>query len=226
MFKRRQAFLRRLVELQEAERREIARELHDRVGQTLVALRINMHMVRSRLDEHDDPAIRGRNEESIELVESAFKSVQDVMYGLRPPMLDDHGLVASLEWHAKEVGRRSGLRIDVLGRADLRASADVELALFRIAQEALANVARHAGAKSVTIDVSTDAKSISLAIEDDGVGFSGEDGLAERAGFGFISMRERAEAIDGTFAIASDEGKGTRIVVTVPLDLGDTGPDL
>jgi two-component system sensor histidine kinase UhpB len=210
-----QALTHRLVDLQETERRDIARELHDRVGQTLTALRINIDMINTRLGERDDPVIRGRNDDSLQLIETAFMAVQNVMYELRPPMIDEYGLIAPLQWYAKRFADRTGIRVEVRGDEDWRCGPDVELALFRVAQEALNNVARHAHARHVTIALEEAAGCVVLTIRDDGVGFDRED-PAERPGYGFITMRERADALGGTFEAFSEKGKGTRITVKVP----------
>ncbi len=211
-----QALTRRLVELQETQRRDLSRELHDRVGQTLTAMRINMDMIRTRLAEHDDALIRRRNNDSLELIESAFKAVENVMYELRPPMIDEYGLIAPLQWYAKKFTARSGIRVTVRGDENWRCGPEIELALFRIAQEALNNVARHAQARHVAIELREIGPHIVLTIEDDGVGFDREADRTEKAGYGFITMRERAEAVGGTFALQSESGKGTRITVSVP----------
>jgi len=210
------ALTRRMVGLQEQERRDIARELHDCVGQTLTAMRINMDMIRTRLAEHDDALIRRRNNDSLELIESAFKAVENVMYELRPPMIDEYGLIAPLQWYAKKFADRTGIRVEVRGDENWRCGPEIELALFRIAQEALNNVARHAQARHVAIELREIGPHIVLTIEDDGVGFDREADRTEKAGYGFITMRERAEAVGGTFALQSESGKGTRITVSVP----------
>jgi signal transduction histidine kinase len=211
-----QALTRRLVELQETQRRDISRELHDRVGQTLTAMRINMDMIRTRLAKHDDALIRSRNNDSLELIESAFSAVENVMYELRPPMIDDYGLIAPLQWYAKKFTDRTGIRVEVRGDENWRCGPEIELALFRIAQEALNNVARHAQARRVAIELRETGPHIVFIIEDDGVGFDREADRMENAGYGFITMRERAEAAGGTFAAHSGSGKGTRITVSVP----------
>jgi PAS domain S-box-containing protein len=211
-----QALTHRLVELQEKERRDISRELHDRVGQTLTAMRINMDLIRTRLAERDDAVIRARNDDSLQLIESAFKSVENVMYELRPPMIDEYGIIAPLQWYAKKFSDRTGIEVEVRGDEDWRCGPEVELALFRIAQEALNNVVRHARARHVVIELQETSSQIVLTIQDDGVGFDREDDRAERAGYGFSTMRERAEAVRGTFEARSEKGKGTRITVKVP----------
>jgi PAS domain S-box-containing protein len=211
-----QALTHRLVELQETERRDIARELHDRVGQTLTAMRINMDMIRTRLADHDDALIRARNDDSLELMESAFKAVENVMYDLRPPMLDEFGLIAPLRWYAKKFTERTAIRVEVGGDDGWRCGPDVELALFRIAQEALNNVARHARARDVAIDLREIGTNIVLTIEDDGVGFDFDAQRTGKKGYGLTTMRERAEAVGGSFEAHSEKGKGTRIRVEVP----------
>ena len=220
------ALTRRLVRLQDQERRDMARELHDRVGQNLTAMRINMDIIRTRLAQHDDSAIRARAEDSMQLIESTFKAVQNVMYDLRPPMLDEYGLGASLEWYAKEFTERTGIRVESFGAEDLRMSPDVEIALFRIAQEALNNVARHSQAKNVRIELRQREAETVFSIQDDGVGFDVERDRPARVGYGLVTMRERAEAAGGALSTSSEKGHGTRITVTVPRNAGPERPTL
>jgi signal transduction histidine kinase len=212
-----QALSHRLVELQESERRQLSRELHDRVGQTLTATRINMDMIRIRLTEQDDAIIRERNDDSLVLIESAFEAIKNVMYELRPPMIDEHGPIVALQWYARKFTDRTGIRVEVRGREERRCAPEIELSLFRIAQEALNNVARHAQARHVVVELRAADQEIELIIEDDGVGFDPSvDHASERIGFGFVTMRERSEALGGTFEAASKKGQGTRIRVCVP----------
>jgi two-component system sensor histidine kinase UhpB len=178
-------------------------------------MRINMDLIRKRLDERDDPSIRSRNEDTRSLIESAFKAVQNVMYELRPPMLEEHGLVAPLQWYAKQFSERTGIRVEVHGDEDRRCSPEVELALFRIAQEALNNVARHAQARCVQIEFRDTGDEVVFTIEDDGKGFGGAGERGAKAGYGLITMRERADSVGGTFEASSAGGRGTRITVKV-----------
>lgn len=211
----RKAMSRRLVDLQEAERREMSRELHDRVGQTLTALRINLDLVRRRLEAHPDDVIRERNDDSLELIDLAFKAVENVMYELRPPLLDEYGLVAPLQWYARNFAKRTGICVEVRGDEPSRWFPEVELALFRIAQEALTNVARHAKASRVDIEVRQLPEELVLDIHDNGVGLEPRDPSTPRPGYGLVGMRERAEAVGGTLEVISETGAGTRIVVRV-----------
>jgi signal transduction histidine kinase len=210
-----QALTRRLIELKEAERRNLANELHDRVGQTLTAMRINMDMIRIRLDAHDDAEIRKRNDDSLELIASAFKAVENVMYELHPPGIEEHGLIAPLRWHATKFTQRTCIPVEIRGRDDRRHPVDAELAMFRIAQEALTNVARHSGARRVIVELRDTGREVLFTIEDDGNGFERER-LPPGKGYGMSTMRERASAIGGTLEVHSERDRGTRITVRVP----------
>jgi signal transduction histidine kinase len=206
----------RLVSLQDTERRDIARELHDRVGQNLTAMRINIDLIRARLDGNGDAQIRARAEDSMRLIDSTFKAVQNVMYDLRPPMLDEYGLGPSLRWYAKEFTDRTGIRVETFDGDDLRLGPDAEIALFRIAQEALNNAARHSQAKNMRIDLRQAEAETVFTVQDDGAGFDAERARPAKVGYGLVTMRERAEAVGGTFAMSSEKGRGTRITVKVP----------
>lgn len=206
---------RRLVDVQDEERRDIARELHDRVGQNLTAMRLNVDFIRTRLEARDDAGIRARADDSMHLIDGMFKAVQNVMYDLRPPMLDEYGLGPSLRWYAKEFANRTGIRVETFDGDDPRLAPDVEAALFRIAQEALNNAARHSQAKSVHIDLHEDEGEVVFTIEDDGVGFE-EGETTGKVGYGLVTMRERAEAVGATFSMSSEKGSGTRVTVRIP----------
>ncbi len=179
-------------------------------------MRINMDLIRTRLDKHDDALIRARNEDCLQLIDSTFNAVRNVMYDLRPPMLDEYGLIAPLQWYAKQFTERTGMRVEIRGVEGWRWGPEVEIALFRIAQEALNNVARHSGAKNVRIELRGSAEEAVLTVEDDGVGLDTERDRVEKIGYGLITMRERAEALGGTFETSSEKGRGMRITVKVP----------
>jgi PAS domain S-box-containing protein len=208
---------RRLVQAEEAERRRLARELHDRVGQSLSALNINLDIV-SRESHALTPALRQRLDDSLGLVDSTLQSIENVMAELRPPLLDEYGLGAALGWHAEEFARRTGVRVAVADRnpaESKNARPEAAVALFRIAQEALNNVLKHARATNVRLEVSATDEELILHVEDDGQGF--ELASARRGRWGMTTMRERAEAAGGQLHIASSPGEGTRIHARVPL---------
>jgi len=211
------ALSRRLVELQEAERRGLARELHDRVGQNLTALHINLGMLRAALSSRASGDITSRLDDCAALLASTARDIRCVESELRPPMLDDHGLLAALHWHANEFARRVGIAVSVHGnRGAGRAKPEVEVALFRIAQEALNNVAKHAHATSVVISIGSAGSEFRMSVVDDGVGLRPHAASQPRAGFGLVTMRERALAVGGRFNVEGLPQGGTRITVQVP----------
>ena len=207
---------RRLVELQEAERRALANTLHDLVGQKLAALSINLNIMRSQAREAVAPAIEARISDSLLLVEETVESIRDVMAELRPAVLDDYGLAPVLRWYADMFSRRTGLPSDVAGDGpQRRLPPAVEEAFFRIAQEALANVTKYARAKRVRIALRTTGDETTLVIADDGCGFSVLDAgrPAHDHGWGLTLMRERAAAVGARVDIDSKAGTGTTITV-------------
>jgi len=212
------ALSRRLVEIQETERRSLSRELHDRVGQNLTALSINLDILATSLarDEHTEQ--RARIQDSASLLESTVDSIENVMAELRPPMLDDYGLLPALHWYAKDFSKRTGIEVAVHGddHAD-RLEPGVEIALFRIAQEALTNVLKHARATRVDISLKQDDAACIMTLTDDGVGIDSRSrGGSHRHGLGMVTMRERSQAVGGRFSARSRRGGGTEIEITIP----------
>jgi PAS domain S-box-containing protein len=213
------ALSRRLVEVQEAERRKLSRELHDRVGQNLTALSINLDILRTSLCGDANAEHRARLRDSCALLESTADSIEDVMAELRPPMLDDYGLVPALHWYAREFSKRTGIDVAVRGAEGAeRSGPDVEITLFRIAQEALNNVAKHARARKVHIDFEAPEGHSILTVTDDGIGVANSLASEERQrpGLGMVTMRERAEAAGGAFSVTSPARGGTQIRVDMP----------
>jgi two-component system sensor histidine kinase UhpB len=211
-----QALRRRMVEMQETERRELSRELHDRAGQMLTAMLLNLDLIRARPAVREDPEARSRVDDSRQLIQSAFAAVKDVMYEMRPPMLDEHGLVAPLQWYARGFADRMGIPLNVVAEAGWRCDPEVELALFRIAQEGLTNVARHSKATSAVVTLLFAPDAAVLIIEDNGVGLP-QAPRQGPPGYGLITNRERAESVRGTFAVGPRPGGGTRLCVRVPV---------
>ena len=213
-----QALSRRLVELQESERKELARELHDRVGQSLTALKINIDILQPALASQGNAEVLARVADSAALLESTMDTIENVMSELRPPMLDDHGLAAALDWHARNFSRRTGIAVAVrANEAAGRAALQVEIALFRIAQEALNNVAKHARARRVEIELDHANGECVMSVEDDGIGFDGVEDASDKPkpGLGMVTMRERAQAVGGHFEVQALPGRGTLLTVRV-----------
>lgn len=214
-----QALSRRLVEAEEAERRRIAGELHDRVGQNLSALNINLDIVLGALGEEAPMDLRVRLRDSLALVDGTLQSIENVMAELRPPLLEEYGLGAALGWYGEEFFKRTGIEIafrDEAREKNRELRRDAAVALFRIAQEALNNVAKHASAKHVGIALSAAEGQMTVEISDDGAGFDPLAAEARASRWGMTTMRERAEAAGGRLDIASTPGSGTVLRARVP----------
>ncbi len=214
------ALTRRLTDIQEAERKQLARELHDQVGQNLTALGLNLNLIRAQIPDDNSQALLlyNRIDDSLMLTEQTTERIRDVMANLRPPVLDDYGLLAALRWYGKRFSSWGGFTVSVVGdELEPRAAPSVENTLFRIAQEAMTNVAKHAQATKVKISIDKDDTIMRMVIEDNGRGFD-TSFLSEstrRQGWGLLSMMERAETINGHCIIESTPGQGTRIIVEV-----------
>jgi PAS domain S-box-containing protein len=209
-----QMFSRQLIEAQEDERRRISRELHDQIGQVLTAIKMNLHTVQGVRQVSE---IGCYVKDNLEAVDEALRLVRDLSVDLRPPVLDDFGLVTALCWYVDRYTRRTGLEVDVvieLPDQNQRFSREVETACFRIAQEALTNIVRHAQPSQVSLQLGKDGNVLLLSIKDDGVGFDLES-LRKRAPraatLGLISMQERGHAAGGTLEIESTISRGTEV---------------
>ena len=206
----------RLVEVEEAERRNINRELHDRVGQNLSALNLNLAIVRNQLPQDVLQDLRFRLDDACVLLETTSREVRDVMAELRPAALDDYGLFAALRHHAAAVAKRLSIEVTVEGKAlDPRLPPTTETALFRIVQEALNNVGKHARAQRVKIVLAETQGLIRLTVTDDGIGFNAVRSSQDAPAYGIVTMQERAEAVGARLRIASTPGEGTRLEVEV-----------
>jgi PAS domain S-box-containing protein len=209
----------RLVEVQEEERRALARELHDRVGQTLAALNINLIIINGQLTPDVGEQIGTRLNDSMKLVAETIALVRDVMTDLRPAVLDDYGLEAAIEAHLSQYISRYDLRVKFEKPAQplSRLGASVEMTFLRIAQEALMNIARHAQATQVSLSLREEADEICMTIQDNGIGIQSWQEANRPGSHGLTIMRERAEAFGGNLRVRSLPGQGTTIEVMIPL---------
>src|SRR5579859_3095563 len=206
----------RLVRAQEEERRAISRELHDEVGQSLSALLMELGNLAAVAPQNLEPL--QRHLESIRrLAESSVNVARNMALLLRPSMLDDFGLVPALEWHAREVSKRTGMAVGVeAGTVSDELPDDHNTCIYRVVQEALHNCARHAEARSVRIRVRQDPGLIVLSVQDDGKGFDAR----HVRGLGLVGMEERVHHLGGTFFVKSEPGLGTLLTVELPLAAG------
>lgn len=208
----------RLVTAQEEERRSLARELHDAVGQALTAIKMEMGVAMRGLGP--DSRSRASLEEARSLTENTLQSVRDLSQLLHPSMLDDFGLPDALRGFLKSFSKRTGIRAQlVTERMDDRLPSDVEVCAYRIVQEATTNVARHSGATVCTVSLGRRGVVLLLTIEDDGRGvdLTKTGAGTTRRGLGLIGMRERAQALSGTFVVENRAEGGTRVVVRLPV---------
>jgi signal transduction histidine kinase len=208
-----QVLARRVVEVQEEERRHLARELHDEIGQSLTAIVLNLQVLKGS----GDPNEQARIEDSVEIVRQTINQVRGLALDLRPSMLDDFGLVPALRWLINRQAERSGLVMQFVAEPpEMVLPPDVATASFRVAQEALTNVLRHAQANHVWIDLQQEAGEVRLTVRDDGIGLDTNE-VGQRAlqgmSAGLLGMRERAEMLGGRLVIESVPGNGTVILV-------------
>jgi PAS domain S-box-containing protein len=217
--KRLQVLSKRLVEVQEQERHAISQELHDRVGQNLTALNLNLTIIENQLKGQESSVVNTRLTDSMNLVTEMISIVRDVMSDLRPVVLNQYGLAAALQEYTSSFKARYGLQLvftkpDALPRT---LDAALEMTVLRITQEALLNIVRHAQANHVAVSFDCEDDTLHLKIEDNGVGFEFLADATDSYGHGLMIMRERAEAVGGTLVIASAPGKGTRIEASLPI---------
>ncbi len=201
--------------VREEERANIAREMHDELGQTLTALKMDISWLQQKYGYHPD--ILARSDSMLTIVNETLRSVKRIYTELRPSLLDHLGLGAAMEWQAEEFQRRSKIECSVTLEPD-NITVDIDLAIvfFRIFQEALTNVIKHANATKVEANLIRGDDRIVLEIQDNGVGISGED-ILKLNSFGFLGMRERLYPLGGTISFHGKKNMGTTLTVTIPV---------
>jgi PAS domain S-box-containing protein len=218
--KQRKILSKRLIDLLEKDRRQIAMELHDNIGQTLTSLKMDIEMIHGKL-KPEQRELGARITEVQEKAIQAIKDVKNISRGLRPGILDALGLVPCLRELFNEIQRQTDIEIRFFSRGvPERFAPEKEVAIYRIAQEALTNIIRNAKAKSVFVNLVKKGENLSLSVEDDGVGFDQDKVMTfskNRGPLGILIMRERAEQVDGEFTLESQPGKGTHVLVEIPL---------
>ena len=221
-----QALADRVQTEREAERQRVAWDVHDVLGQVLTAVRFETGWLRRRLAGEaplDRPALLSRLADADGLVDEAVRTVQELASGLRPPAFEHVGLTGALTGELARFEARTGVRAvlasDLAPSVEAGLSGACLLALFRIGQEALTNVARHAGASTVTVWAGVDGERVTLAVEDDGRGMPADGGRP--GALGLVGARERAAALGGTLRVASEPGRGTRVEASLPLACGE-----
>ena len=212
----------RLLTLQDQERRRIARELHDSIGQCLAAIRMNLEVVKKNMNTSEPPEkLTKALGEAIRLADQCSTDTRTISYLLHPPLLDDSGLASAIKWLADGFGERSGIKVELdLPDTFQRLPPEIETTLFRIVQESLTNIHRHSGSPSAHIVLTSDAESVFLEIRDEGRGLSTEPEhrtkcSGKAAGVGIAGMRERVRDINGSLEVISDRGTSVRAVIPI-----------
>jgi PAS domain S-box-containing protein len=217
---------RTLLKKMEIERHYVAYELHDEIGQALTAVKLNLEAIRSLpdrdgLDRHLD--------DSVSVIDRALQQVRDLSLNLRPSVLDDLGLMAALRWLVNSMTSKSGLEIRFESdEIEPRLSKEIETTCFRVAQEAITNVLRHAQASKITVILRKDKDALSLAVSDNGIGFDARSAQARcvsGGSFGLLGMEERVTLSGGRFEVESTLDKGSRIMAHFPLKGAKNGID-
>jgi signal transduction histidine kinase len=206
-----------LLKAQEEERKRISRELHDETGQALMVIRLYLGMLDKTVAMR---AAKAKIQELLEVVDRTIEGIRRIIGRLSPLVLQELGLIAAIRKEAKDLAKSSGIRARVVVSEDIgRLPPEFETAIYRVVQESLHNVAKHAGAHSVTVEMTRIDSTLRLLIEDDGVGIS-KSSNSQRPSFGMAGMRERISTLAGTMKVESRKDKGTRILVTVPVPNG------
>lgn len=215
-----QSMSRGVIRMQEAERSKISRELHDGVGQSLTALKMNLDLVSVDLSKHISKKSRQKLEDARKMAEQSLGEVRELSRLLRPRILDDLGLLATLRWAVRTFSNRTGIDATLdAGGISPSLDSEIETMLFRVTQEGLNNIAKHSNAKSAQVSFSTSSKSIRLTIRDEGDGF--DVAKAQKLnrgefGSGLSGIRDRVVLWGGNFAIRSEPGSGTTLEIEVP----------
>jgi signal transduction histidine kinase len=207
-----------LESAREKERTRVAREIHDELGQALTALKMELHWCIQRLPQSDSLLIE-RAESISELLDTTVRLVHRISSELRPGLLDNLGLSAAIEWQAAEFKNRTGVQCDIASEPEIIVlDQTLSTGIFRICQEALTNIARHANATSARIVLNRHADGVELKISDNGRGIT-EREISDPQSFGIMGIRERVHSLGGVLEIYGVENKGTTVRVRVPISL-------
>ena len=221
----RRQLLAREIKVQEEERRRIARELHDEVGQSLTGLIMSLDALEQTVSGDGREQLRRHLTEARDIASGTLQEIRRVIFDLRPTLLDDLGLAAAVDWYVKTSLSKAGIQPVVrAGGLDTRLPQRLEVALYRLVQEAVTNVIKHSYARQCTVSVTRTDGSVETVVEDDGRGFDPDK--ISRAGeehLGIVGMQERVRSLGGQFAIDSRPGGGTRVRIRIPLTSGGAG---
>jgi signal transduction histidine kinase len=209
--------------LREEEQKRIAREVHDELGQSLTGLKMNLHLLKTQaVDGSENSSIENRVDDLMQMTDSTIATVRRIAGELRPSLLDDFGLVSAVEWQTQEFERRTSIPCKFTSNCDsIDLGSERNTAMYRVVQEALTNVARHARAENVEVEFATDNSEVRVSIIDNGVGF--DVSSRKSPSLGLIGMQERSRMIGGELQIAGSPASGTTVILKVPAKNGKNG---
>jgi signal transduction histidine kinase len=204
-----------LLRVQEEERKRISRELHDETGQALMVIRLYLGMMETGATQRN---VRGKIRETVEVVDRTIEGIRRIIGKLSPLVLQELGLVAAIRKEAKHLTKTTGVKTRVLIAEDVgRLTPGAEQAIYRVVQEALHNVAKHAQARNVTVQMTRADNLVQVTVEDDGIGIQGRsNSRGTQQSFGLAGIKERVAMLGGASRVVSNKGKGTRVEITVP----------
>lgn len=203
-----------LLRAQEEERKRISRELHDETGQALMVIRLYLGMLESTVSAR---TAKTKIHETVDVVDRTIEGIRRIIARLSPLVLQELGLVAAIRKEAKDLAKNAGVKTRVSVAEEVgRLSPEIEAAIYRVVQEALHNVGKHAQAKTATVQVTRELEAVRVVVEDDGIGIIAANSAPQRRTFGLAGMRERISGLGGAIRVHSRKGHGTRITVTVP----------
>lgn len=207
-----------LQQIREDERAKIAREIHDELGQALTAIKMDMSYLFKKYNDHG--SVSEKAESIFGVIDSTIQAIKRISTELRPGILDDLGLISAIEWQVKEFEKRCNIKCHLrIEQEDINIDKESSIAIFRLLQEGLTNIARHAAATEVLINLYESKNALCLVIDDNGKGIS-EGDIRNPKSFGLIGMRERVHFLGGDFFIMGNPGKGTRIEIRIPFERG------
>ncbi|MGB8656188.1 MAG: PAS domain S-box protein [Candidatus Zixiibacteriota bacterium] len=210
----------KLMKVRENERKRIAQELHDEVGQMLQSMKMNLDIIKREVASvpHEQPAVRDWLQDTEKLLGQTIDQLRNLTSDLRPSLLDDFGLIPALKWFIDNYSKRSNVKVLLEARnSKLRFPSEIEIAFYRIAQEALTNVAKHARATEVSVAVAMKGSTAILSVSDNGAGFDASKVFSAPGGMGLLDIKERVSLLGGSFDIVSRRRKGTRLNINIPI---------
>ncbi len=207
-----------LETIRERERTHMAREIHDELGQQLTGLKMDISWINKKV-KSDDKAVQAKMSDTLELIDKTVITVRRIATQLRPSILDDLGLISAMDWQSEEFQKRSEIKSTFIANVThVSVSPDIATGIFRIYQECLTNVSRHAKATEVLASLNIENNTLTLTIEDNGIGFKEAD-IVNKKTLGLLGMKERVALVKGTYQINGNNGNGTSVIISVPLNI-------